>query len=120
VTDVEVELVPLTMGIVVVECIGAVPPLPLKMKKPTITMTTSPPINAKTDLDTIIPTQLRTNIILLNIIIITYNVPIGAINGVYLGSVPRKWKKKGRMRWKWIKKRRKRVKRAQKRRVGEL
>jgi hypothetical protein len=37
-----------------------------------------------------------------------------------LGSIPRKWKKKGRMRWKWLKKRRKRLKRAQKRRVGEL
>jgi large subunit ribosomal protein L41e len=37
-----------------------------------------------------------------------------------LGSVPRKWKKKGRMRWKWLKKRRRRIKRAQKRRVGEL
>jgi large subunit ribosomal protein L41e len=37
-----------------------------------------------------------------------------------LGSVPRKWKKKGRMRWKWVKKRRRRIKRAQKRRVGEL
>ncbi len=40
--------------------------------------------------------------------------------GVYLGSIPRKWKKKGRMRWKWVKKRRRRIKRAQKRRVGEL
>ncbi|MEM0200786.1 MAG: hypothetical protein QXD23_00045 [Candidatus Micrarchaeaceae archaeon] len=40
--------------------------------------------------------------------------------GVLLGSIPRKWKKKGRMRWKWVKKRRKRVKRAQKRRVGDL
>ena len=37
-----------------------------------------------------------------------------------LGSVPRKWKKKGKMRWKWLKKRRRRIKRAQKRRVGEL
>ena len=40
--------------------------------------------------------------------------------GVILGSIPRKWKKKGRMRWKWLKKRRKRLKRAQKRRVGKL
>jgi len=40
--------------------------------------------------------------------------------GDYLGSRPRKWKKKGRMRWKWVKKRRKRLKRKIKRRVGEL
>ena len=33
-----------------------------------------------------------------------------------MGSIPRKWKKKGKMRWKWVKKRRKRMKR----RVGEL
>jgi len=39
---------------------------------------------------------------------------------LYLGSIPRKWKKKGRMRWKWLKKRRKRLRRAQKRRVGKL
>lgn len=37
-----------------------------------------------------------------------------------MGSKPRKWKKKNRMRWKWVKKRRKRMKRKQKRRVGEL
>jgi len=37
-----------------------------------------------------------------------------------MGSRPRKWKKKRRMRWKWVKKRRKRAKRRQKRRVGEL
>jgi len=37
-----------------------------------------------------------------------------------MGARPRKWKKKGRMRWKWLKKRRKRMKRRQKRRVGEL
>jgi large subunit ribosomal protein L41e len=37
-----------------------------------------------------------------------------------LGARPRKWKKRGKMRWKWIKKRRKRMKRKQKRRVGEL
>jgi hypothetical protein len=41
-------------------------------------------------------------------------------NGAYLGSIPRKWKKKGRMRWKWKKKRRKRLKRSQNRRVGKL
>jgi large subunit ribosomal protein L41e len=40
--------------------------------------------------------------------------------GDLLGSRPRKWKKKGRMRWKWLKKRRKRLKRKLKRRVGEL
>jgi large subunit ribosomal protein L41e len=40
--------------------------------------------------------------------------------GDVLGSRPRKWKKKGRMRWKWVKKRRKRLKRKLKRRVGEL
>ncbi|MEM3791435.1 MAG: hypothetical protein QXL16_01765 [Candidatus Micrarchaeaceae archaeon] len=40
--------------------------------------------------------------------------------GDSLGSIPRKWKKKGRMRWKWIKKRRRRMKRAQKRRAGKL
>jgi large subunit ribosomal protein L41e len=37
-----------------------------------------------------------------------------------MGARPRKWKKKGHMRWKWIKKRRKRKKRKMKRRVGEL
>lgn len=37
-----------------------------------------------------------------------------------MGARPRKWKKKGRMRWKWVKKRRKRLKRRMKRRVGEL
>ena len=37
-----------------------------------------------------------------------------------MGARPRKWKKKGRMRWKWLKKRRKRLKRRMKRRVGEL
>jgi large subunit ribosomal protein L41e len=37
-----------------------------------------------------------------------------------MGSKPRKWKKKNRMRWKWVKKRRKRLKRKIKRRVGEL
>ncbi len=37
-----------------------------------------------------------------------------------MGARPRKWKKKGRMRWKWLKKRRKRMKRRIKRRVGEL
>ena len=37
-----------------------------------------------------------------------------------MASRPRKWKKKGRMRWKWLKKRRKRLKRKLKRRVGEL
>ena len=37
-----------------------------------------------------------------------------------MGSKPRKWKKKNRMRWKWVKKRRERMKRRQKRRVGEL
>jgi large subunit ribosomal protein L41e len=42
------------------------------------------------------------------------------IQGDFLGSRPRKWKKKGRMRWKWLKKRRKRLKRKLKRRVGEL
>jgi len=40
--------------------------------------------------------------------------------GEFLGSIPRKWKKAGRMRWKWLKKRRKRMKRKLKRRVGEL
>jgi large subunit ribosomal protein L41e len=39
---------------------------------------------------------------------------------ILMGARPRKWKKKGKMRWKWIKKRRKRMRRAQKRRVGEL
>jgi len=38
----------------------------------------------------------------------------------HMGARPRKWKKKGRMRWKWIKKKRKRLKRKLKRRVGEL
>ena len=42
------------------------------------------------------------------------------IGGYLMGDRPRKWKKKGRMRWKWIKKKRRRVKRKQKRRVGEL
>jgi large subunit ribosomal protein L41e len=37
-----------------------------------------------------------------------------------MGARPRKWKKKGRMRWKWVKKRRKRLKRMVKRRIGEL
>ncbi len=37
-----------------------------------------------------------------------------------MGKRPRKWKKKGRMRWKWLKKRRKRMKRKLKRRTGEL
>ncbi|OIO20734.1 LSU ribosomal protein L41E [Candidatus Micrarchaeota archaeon CG1_02_47_40] len=37
-----------------------------------------------------------------------------------MSARPRKWKKKGRMRWKWLKKRRKRLKRKMKRRVGEL
>ena len=37
-----------------------------------------------------------------------------------MGAIPRKWKKKNRMRWKWIKKRRKRIKRLIKRRVGDL
>jgi large subunit ribosomal protein L41e len=40
--------------------------------------------------------------------------------GDSLGSIPRKWKKAGRMRWKWLKKRRKKMKRKLKRRVGEL
>jgi len=31
---------------------------------------------------------------------------------------PRKWKKKGRMRWKWIKKRIRRLKRQRRRREG--
>jgi large subunit ribosomal protein L41e len=39
---------------------------------------------------------------------------------IFLGDIPRKWKKKGRMRWKWVKKKRKRLKRRMKRRVGEL
>ena len=42
------------------------------------------------------------------------------LRGVHMGDRPRKWKKKGRMRWKWIKKRRRRLKRRMKRRVGEL
>ncbi len=37
-----------------------------------------------------------------------------------MGSKPRKWKKKNRMRWKWVKKKRRRMKRRMKRRVGEL
>jgi large subunit ribosomal protein L41e len=37
-----------------------------------------------------------------------------------MGARPRKWKKKGSMRWKWIKKKRKRQKRKMKRRVGKL
>jgi large subunit ribosomal protein L41e len=37
-----------------------------------------------------------------------------------MGARPRKWKKKGKMRWKWVKKRRKKMRRMQKRRVGEL
>jgi large subunit ribosomal protein L41e len=45
---------------------------------------------------------------------------LASLNGELLGSIPRKWKKKGRMRWKWLKKRRKRMKRKAKRRVGEL
>jgi len=40
--------------------------------------------------------------------------------GEFMGSKPRKWKKKNRMRWKWVKKKRKRLKRKMKRRVGEL
>lgn len=40
--------------------------------------------------------------------------------GDFLGDKPRKWKKKGKMRWKWVKKKRKRLKRKMKRRVGKL
>jgi len=40
--------------------------------------------------------------------------------GVYLGARPRKWKKKGRMRWKWLKKKRRRLKKKMLRRKGEL
>ena len=39
---------------------------------------------------------------------------------ITMGKRPRKWKKKGHMRWKWIKKKRKRMKRALKRRTGDL
>jgi large subunit ribosomal protein L41e len=37
-----------------------------------------------------------------------------------MGAIPKKWKKKGRMRWKWIKKKRKRMKNKIRRRVGDL
>jgi len=37
-----------------------------------------------------------------------------------MGSRPRKWKKKGHMRWKWIRKRMRRLRKKMKRRVGEL
>jgi len=39
---------------------------------------------------------------------------------IIMGKRPRKWKKKGHMRWKWIKKKRRRMKRALKRRTGDL
>ena len=42
------------------------------------------------------------------------------IEGLLMGSRPRKWKKKNRMRWKWVKKKRRRLKKKMKRRVGEL
>jgi len=37
-----------------------------------------------------------------------------------LKSKPRKWKKKGRMRWKWVKKKMRREKRRKKMRAGKL
>jgi large subunit ribosomal protein L41e len=40
--------------------------------------------------------------------------------GGLMGSKPRKWKKKNRMRWKWVKKKRKRLKRKIRRRIGDL
>jgi large subunit ribosomal protein L41e len=38
-----------------------------------------------------------------------------------LGKRPRKWKKKGRMRWKWVRKRmRRKMRRLKQRKLGKL